>query len=306
MNQVANTVILPVEEYEALRAQVLSLTKERDEWKDAAVNGGNAGYLRERLAAITENQEPVAFMASSGKVITADDAEMMLKYSASYFHTPLYLHPSFEQRNPALLEIAIQVQYWLDYQERIYGLENTQLNDDSHLYAPPIWPTRGMLKNWVAALTNSQESPAVERCAANPDTIQQEYQWVRDVLAEHGYDGPLAEACCPLREMLASHPEPAPQQEQFRYKFRDRAALEAFIKSNGLEPLMPVCAPPLQDDVAKMVERLRSTEYDDLDACKAADMLERLARQVPEGCVVVPREATQEKITSQEPMLPIG
>jgi len=51
MNQVANTVILPVEEYEALRAQVLSLTKERDEWKDAAVNGGNAGYLRERLAA---------------------------------------------------------------------------------------------------------------------------------------------------------------------------------------------------------------------------------------------------------------
>jgi len=63
---------------------------------------------------------------------------------------------------------------------------------------------------------------------------------------------------------------------------------------------------PLQDDVAKMVERLRSTEYDDLDACKAADMLERLARQVPEGCVVVPREATQEKITSQEPMLPIG
>jgi len=51
MNQVANTVILPVEEYEALRAQVAALTQERDEWKDAAVNGGNAGYLRERLAA---------------------------------------------------------------------------------------------------------------------------------------------------------------------------------------------------------------------------------------------------------------
>lgn len=51
MNQVANTVILPVEEYEALRAQVLSLTKERDEWKDSAINGGNAGYLRDQLAA---------------------------------------------------------------------------------------------------------------------------------------------------------------------------------------------------------------------------------------------------------------
>jgi len=232
-----------------------------------------------------EKQEPVAKLGRNCELhwYRASDAINLP------IGTDLFTHPSFEQRNPALLEIAIQVQYWLDYQERIYGLENTQLNDDSHLYAPPIWPTRGMLKNWVAALTNSQESPAVERCAANPDTIQQEYQWVRDVLAEHGYDGPLAEACCPLREMLASHPEPAPQQEQFRYKFRDRAALEAFIKSNGLEPLMPVCAPPLQDDVAKMVERLRSTEYDDLDACKAADMLERLARQVPPDCVVVPK-----------------
>ncbi len=38
----------------------------------------------------TNNMNPVAFMASSGKVITADDAEMMLKHSASYFHIQLY------------------------------------------------------------------------------------------------------------------------------------------------------------------------------------------------------------------------
>jgi len=41
-------------------------------------------------------------------------------------------------------------------------------------------------------------------------------------------------------------------------------------------------------------------------AQRGDDLIERLARQVPPDCVVVPREATQEKITSQEPMLPIG
>lgn len=46
MNQVANTVILPVEEYEALRAQVLSLTKERDR----AYQGSEA-QTRDQLAA---------------------------------------------------------------------------------------------------------------------------------------------------------------------------------------------------------------------------------------------------------------
>lgn len=49
---------------------------------------------------------------------------------------------------------------------------------------------------------------------------------------------------------------------------------------------------PLPDDVAKMVERLRSvgnnTRRD--AAFDAADLIERLARQVPPDCVVVPRE----------------
>ena len=32
-----------------LQAKVASLTQERDEWKDSALNGGNAGYLRQEL-----------------------------------------------------------------------------------------------------------------------------------------------------------------------------------------------------------------------------------------------------------------
>lgn len=40
-----------------LREQVEKLTKERDEWKNDAINGGNAGYLRDQLAALAEQNE---------------------------------------------------------------------------------------------------------------------------------------------------------------------------------------------------------------------------------------------------------
>ena len=40
-----------------LRKQVEKLTAERDEWKNDAINGGNAGYLREQLAALAEQNE---------------------------------------------------------------------------------------------------------------------------------------------------------------------------------------------------------------------------------------------------------
>ena len=40
-----------------LEAKVEKLTKERDEWKNDVINGGNAGYLREQLAALAEQNE---------------------------------------------------------------------------------------------------------------------------------------------------------------------------------------------------------------------------------------------------------
>lgn len=39
----------------ALRAQVAELEKERDEWKESAINGGNAGYLREKVAELEKD-----------------------------------------------------------------------------------------------------------------------------------------------------------------------------------------------------------------------------------------------------------
>ena len=44
-----------------LEAQLADTEKERDEWKDSAINGGNAAYLREQLAEL-KKQEPVAWM----------------------------------------------------------------------------------------------------------------------------------------------------------------------------------------------------------------------------------------------------
>ena len=45
-----------------LEAQLADTEKERDEWKDSAINGGNAAYLREQLAEL-KKQEPWPFSA---------------------------------------------------------------------------------------------------------------------------------------------------------------------------------------------------------------------------------------------------
>ena len=53
--------------------------------------------------------KPVAFMADSGKVITADDAEMLLKHSASYFHIRLF---SADQLREAQVKVLREAADW--------------------------------------------------------------------------------------------------------------------------------------------------------------------------------------------------
>ena len=55
--EVADMVDSLEQEVSTLREQVEKLTAERDEWKNDAINGGNAGYLREQLAALAEQNE---------------------------------------------------------------------------------------------------------------------------------------------------------------------------------------------------------------------------------------------------------
>ena len=55
-------------------------------------------------------------------------------------------------RDEKLNEIAFTLEYWLQCQKRDYERQGCPLTDDSHLIAPPYWPTRGMLKEWIKAL----------------------------------------------------------------------------------------------------------------------------------------------------------
>lgn len=67
--------------------------------------------------------------------------------------------------------IAVEIQSWLDWQERCRRKEGLPVTDDTHLIVLPYWPTRGTLKNWIAEierLTALRSEPAagdVERVA---------------------------------------------------------------------------------------------------------------------------------------------
>jgi hypothetical protein len=58
-----------------------------------------AGWQAGQAALLAEIKAggPAAFMAESGKVITADDAEMALKHAVSYFNIWLYRLPEGEK-----------------------------------------------------------------------------------------------------------------------------------------------------------------------------------------------------------------
>ena len=59
--------------------------------------------------------------------------------------------------HPAILTIADEIQGWLDWHAREFLPE--QLTDDQHVYAMPVYPTRGTLKNWIAALKTPTAHP---------------------------------------------------------------------------------------------------------------------------------------------------
>ena len=63
----------------AIRNQIAKLEAERDEWKDSAINGGNANYLRERIAKL------------EGKLTTYENGlkpiKTLLLFSDAQLHT---------------------------------------------------------------------------------------------------------------------------------------------------------------------------------------------------------------------------
>jgi hypothetical protein len=74
--------------------------------------------------------------------------------------------------------------------------------------------------------------------------------------------------------------EPAPQQETI---------MPGRYKGDAL------CAAPSSEEVREMAERLRNDEVDLFRLQEqAADLIERLAARVPDGCVVVRRKVTED------------
>lgn len=51
--------------------------------------------------------------------------------------------------------IALIIQNWLDYQEAERAREGCPTEDDTCLMCPPVWPSRGALKQWVAGLNGA-------------------------------------------------------------------------------------------------------------------------------------------------------
>lgn len=64
-------------------------------------------------------------------------------------HDCLYELKALRQQQPALNEIAAILQNWLDFNA---DARIGPVNDDMKIMTPPVWPTRGTLKAWIAAL----------------------------------------------------------------------------------------------------------------------------------------------------------
>lgn len=60
-------------------------------------------------------------------------------------------------REEKLRAIADTIQGWLDFQNREHARDaqlqaTPPLSDRTHFMSPPVWPTRGTLKNWIKVL----------------------------------------------------------------------------------------------------------------------------------------------------------
>lgn len=92
-----------------------------------------------------------------------DDDLVLLAYirqQAMYDASPRQPRTEQEMRDgfSGLTVIADIIQHWLDYDVAQRTKEGLSTNDDTHLIAPPTWPSHGQLKYWVECL-RSAETP---------------------------------------------------------------------------------------------------------------------------------------------------
>jgi hypothetical protein len=77
-------------------------------------------------------------------------------------------------------EIVLQIKSWLAFHESTCNSEGLELSDDLHIMSPPVWPSRGVLKEWVRVLEYLAQARAdVQRAV---DSVQVPIAWFNDVV----------------------------------------------------------------------------------------------------------------------------
>lgn len=68
--------------------------------------------------------------------------------------------------------ICRELEWWLDYQETGRAKEGLTSDDDDVLMRPAKWPTRGMMKAWIAALREAEA--AIEAAPVTLNELREE------------------------------------------------------------------------------------------------------------------------------------
>lgn len=53
--------------------------------------------------------------------------------------------------------IRLQVAYWAEFDRAARERKGLSTDDSTHIYAPPCWPSHGMLANWVDCLRRVED-----------------------------------------------------------------------------------------------------------------------------------------------------
>jgi hypothetical protein len=146
--------------------------------------------------------------------------------------------------------IADQLQYWLDCNERGHKADGTTVTPDMHVI-PPTWPSRGVLRNWIAALRGAAHEPRTDELAkarkgeAQSDRIALHWQTIAH------------EAIRLLQEWGTTYGDPRfPPSPP--YGDRIREFLERVCNGGTAQP--PSVAPQCQGDYMRGIDRYRCTK----------------------------------------------
>lgn len=108
----------------ALKAQVAELEKERDEWKESAINGGNAGYLREKVAELEKDLDTERRLSFRTQVGILEQSLENLKASEKmYKKSKEYAFEDLRKAQAKIAELREALDKAIEFVPAGYGIE---------------------------------------------------------------------------------------------------------------------------------------------------------------------------------------